>query len=246
MFNLIKFEWIRRWKFFLSGIIVFLAVNIDMIISFTKQQQNLAPLTVALTVILFAFWMALVFDHMSRIYRTLFTDEGLLELTLPLNGYQFLGAKTVAVAVELGVVMLFVALVAYLDLMYINRVIPDWQLTPITGELVLKFLQLMALGLGVYITFMLMVYLSLVLAKSLFGSFKYGKIIAFGSFLLIVKITDLLMSFWHVNSNYDIHGSGFNVAFGFNIASQEWFLLILIISILFGSTGYLLDKKINL
>lgn len=239
MLNLIKYEWLRRWKFFLSGIIVFLAANIDQISRLTKRE-NPSILTGALIAILFALWVALMIDHLGRLYRTLFTDEGLLELTLPLNGYQFLGAKLLAIALEFGAVMIFVAFVAYLDLMYINRAITEWQLAPITGELVLEALQVMGLSLGIYLMFILIIYISLTLAKSLFASFKHGKLIAFGSFLIIAKIVDYVMNLWNVKNGYNIHQPGFN------IAASEWMFIIVIIGLLFSGTAYLLDRKVNL
>lgn len=245
MFSLIKYDWLRRWKFFLAGIVTFLAVNFDLVFRIPRQQGP-GKFSVLLCSLLFALVLFLLLDHIGRIYRPLFTDEAFWELTLPLNGYQFLSARLLAVAIELAAVILFVALVLYLDLMYLNRILLDWQLASITGELLLNFLRFVGFALGMYIIFMLMVYLSLVLAKSLFGSFKHGKTIAFGSFLVIAKIVDYLMNFWQVNSRYGINNPGFNITVGFNVASWEWLMLIVVIGILFGTTAYLLEKKINL
>jgi len=239
MLNLIKYEWLRRWKFFLAGIIAFLAANVD-IISRLIKQENPTALTAVLCGILFALGMALVFDQIGRIYRPLFTDEGFLELTLPLNGYQYLGAKALAVAIEFGAVALFVVLVAYLDLVYINWVLPDWQLASITWAEVLDFLQAIGLTLGVYLIFILMIYLSLTLAKSLFASLKHGKLITFVAFLLVFKALDYFIDCWNI-----VRGYG-NFGLSLTIAAQDWFLIAVVIGILFAGTGYLLDRKINL
>jgi hypothetical protein len=239
MFNLIKYDWLRRWKFFLAGIVTFLAVNFDLTIRIPRQQSP-SKFSAILCSLLFALVLLLLLDHIGRIYRPLFTDEAFWELTLPLNGYQFLGAKLLAVSIELAAAMLLVALVAYFDVMYISKTLAVWQFIPITGELVLELLQVMGLGLGGYLMFLLMVYLSVALAKSLFAPFKHGKLISFGCFLVIAKIIDIIMDWWNVSRGWGIHQPGLI------IATEEWLFLMVIIGILFAGTGYLLDKKINL
>lgn len=241
MLNFIKYNWLRRWKFFLSGTIVFLLVNLDL---FSRLTNKLSPniISVVLIVLLFGLGAAFVLDHMGRLYRTLFSEEGVSELTLPLSGYQLLGAKLIAVILECVAVMIIVGFVAYIDLKYVETIVPKVQLTlaSLTGEHFLELLQIVGLMLAGYITFILMVYLSLALAKSLFASFKYGKLIAFLCFLVIGKLIEYTGNLMQIHSSYGVYGT--NIV----VAAADWLIIIVLIGILFTATAYLLDRKINL
>lgn len=239
MLNFIKYEWLRRWKFFLAGILVFIAVNVDLI---SRMISKMSPnfISVILVALLFALCVALVLDHIGRMYRSLYTDEGFMEFTLPLNGYQMLGAKLLAVVLECAAVMIIVGLVTYVDLMYMEKTIIDLQLPQFTWEIFLNILQVTGLALAGYITFMLMVYLSLALAKSLFASFKHGMLIAFGCFLVLGKILELLGDLVNINAGYSTHGPHVMVE------TTGWLVSAVLIGILFAGTAYLLDRKINL
>lgn len=241
MLNFIKYEWLRRWKLFLAGIIVFLVADMDLVNRLiTKESPNV--FSVMLTAILFTLFAALVFDQLGRLYRSLFTHEGFMVLTLPLSGYQLLGAQVLAVVLECIAVMVYVGLVGYLDLMYVARTVPGWQLTPLPGGFFLQILKGGSLALGGYIIFILMIYLSLALAKSIFASFKYGKLIAFGCFLLIAKGIGYLGKLLRISGNYNCNIQWPNLT----MATTDWLVIIVLIGILFTGTGYLLDKKIDL
>jgi hypothetical protein len=79
MINLIKYDWLRRWKFFLAGILVFVGVNWNI---FNRISHGLGPNFITAILILFLCILsaALILDHIGRLYRTLFTDEGFTEL----------------------------------------------------------------------------------------------------------------------------------------------------------------------
>lgn len=239
MLNFIKYEWLRRWKFFLAGILVFVAANVDLI-NQIMHKSNPTTLTAILIGVLFALYVALVFDHIGRLYRSLFTDEGFLELTLPLSGYQLLGAKLLAVVLESIAVMVLIGVVGYVDLLYLVKLVPNAQLPPLTGEIFMKILQVLGLILGGYILLLLTIYLSLALAKSIFASFKHGKLIAFGCFLVITKGIEFLGDLLNVNTGYSTHEPAVIMA------TTDWLIVIVLIGALFTGAAYLLDRKINL
>lgn len=240
MFNFIKFEWQRRWKFFLSGIVVFILTNIDLYSRIlAKKPPNF--ISVLLISILFALCASLVLDQMGRVYRTLFTDEGYLELTLPLSGYKLLGAKFLAVVLECIAVVLIVGMVLYVDLLFTANTYPEiFHLPPLSWDDVLILVQIIMFILCGYFTLLLMVYLSFVLAKSIFASFKYGKLIAVLCFLLIGKILGVITDLVLINSNFSFGAPGVLVPIG------DWAKIFVIIGLLFISTAYLLDRKVNL
>ena len=236
MINLIKYDWLRRWKFFLAGILAFVGVNWDIL---NRINQGLGPrfITVILIFLLCILSTALIWDHMGRLYRTLFTNEGLTELTLPLNSYQLLGAKLLAIAMECIGVMVIVGMVFYFDLRYADQLIANFNMISLTGEILWELIQSAGFFLTGYLTFILMVYLSLTLAKSLFASFKHGRFIAFLCFLALGKILESASNL--LNLYADIPGSDI-------ITSTDWLAVLVLIGGLFAGTGYLLGRKVYL
>jgi ABC-2 type transport system permease protein len=238
MFKLIKYEWLRRWRLFLAGTLVFVLTDVDLFSRIvTKENPNF--ISVILIALLFALGALLVLDHMGRLYRSLFTNEGYTDLTLPLNGYQMLGAKFLAVVLECVAVMVIVVLVGYADMMYIARTNPNWQMPVLAGSDFVEMLQVLSVILGGYLIFILMVYLSLTLAKSFFASFKHGMLIAFICFLLIAKALEYVNKLLSIGAGYIV--PGVNVV----AAIPDWGVAV-IIAVLFTATAYLLDRKINL
>jgi len=239
MLNFIKYEWLRRWKFFLAGILVFVLADLDLF-SRIISQESPNYISVILIALVFTLSAALVVDHLGRLYRTLFSDEGFTELTLPLSGYQLLGAKLLAIFLECVAVMTIVGIVAYFDAIYVDMIALNWQLPSLTWEIGLEVLKGLGFILGGYIILVLMVYLSLALAKSIFATFKHGILIAFGCFIVLAKVVDYLGDILSVSARYYLHGS---VAF---MTTTDWLIIIVLIGLLFISTGFLLNRKMNL
>ena len=93
-----------------------------------------------------------------------------------------------------------------------------------------------------YLVFVLMVYLAMTLARSIFSVFKYGKILSFIFFIVLSKVvTEFTLTF------YDLINLDVSTAIGFNPNIAGFLLTNTIVFImLFIATGYLLDRKINL
>ncbi|ATW26616.1 hypothetical protein [Candidatus Formimonas warabiya] len=231
MFNIMKYEWIKRWKFFLAGLVLFLLLDIDLV-NRVLHQVSPTGLAAALGAVLMAMVMALFFGHILRMYSTLFSDEGLLFLTIPVNGYQFLGAKLLAVVIECLAVAGFVGIVGYIDYLVV---------APLLGNIPFHFTipsdcvsaggKIIFLGLLSYVTLLLMVYLSMVLAKSIFAPVKHGKVLSFIIFLVMSKALTELGVF--------VDGQGLDQI-------GTWVFMVALVALLFGLTGYLLDRKINI
>lgn len=236
MLSYLKYEWLRKWKYFLAGTLLLFVVNMDLV-NRVVHRESPNFVSVILIVLLWVLGAALVMDHIGRLYRSLFTDEGLLEMTLPLGGYKFLGARLLVVVLESVAVIGILGAVAYIDAVYLT----DWQLLPLTWGDFMDGLQVVVFMLMAYLTLVLMVYLSLTLAKSIFAAIKYSKLIYIVSFILIAKGIARLISL-------------FSMKFGLNSYKPEIFMPIpnisiialVIIVLLFIVTGYLLDKKLNL
>ena len=240
MLNLIKYEWLRRWKFFLAGIVIYIAANVNLVSNAT-QQADPTTLTVILISLCFALSVVLFIDHVGRLYRSLFSDEGYLEFSLPIRGYRFLGGKLIAVIFECIAVIAIISITIYLDVLYLAKTGPH----PVNFSFVLEewltLVQLILLLLAVYISFLLTVYLSMTLSKTLFASFKHGKLIAFGCFLAITKVIDIVTQ-QPVSSFEELPIQMSDVIF----SGADWLTTGAVMIVLFLSTSYLLDRRINL
>ncbi|NLC76870.1 MAG: hypothetical protein GX750_04540 [Clostridia bacterium] len=240
MLKLIKYEWLRRWKLFLAGIVTFLAANMSLMSNLMQGAENPRTLTAVLIGLCFALSVVLFIDHVGRLYRTLFGDEGYLELAVPLRGYQLLGGKLLAVIVECIAVIGIIILTIYLDALFIAKA----EALPFGFSLsfseVLTAGQLVLMLLSAYIGFLTTIYLSMTLAKTVFASFRHGRLIAFGCFLAIswlLEKTHLALSPFTESATDlpDILYSG-----------TDWVITVAMLLVLFLSTSYLLDRKINL
>lgn len=242
MLNIIKYDWLRRWKFFAGGLIVFLLFNIDIVYR-TINKNNPNIISALFVALLFTMVLALFFDHIGRMYKCLFKSEGLLLFSLPINGYRFLGSKMLAVICECLAVAFFVASVLYIDyqllVFYAPNPVPDITLAEIPLEYFTQGLRMLVVMILCYIGFLLTVNLSMVLVKSLFASNKYGIILSFVFFLIITKFFSMLGNGFFQITDYPLQPT-------ITIMGSVELIMGAFIAIIFIITGYLLDRRINL
>ncbi len=236
MLNYLKYDWLRKWKFFLIGVLIILTANADLVHRILiRESPNF--ISVMLVVLSWGLGAALVMDHIGKLYRSLFTDEGLLDLALPQSGYKFLAVRLSAVVLESLVVMGILGAMVYIDTLYLA----EWRLTALAWEYFSEGLQLATLLLMLYLILILMVYLSLTLSKSIFAAIKYSKLVYFISFILIAKGIERLVSLLPIKTDFFIHGSDIFMPF-----PEFMRIALAIIVLLFTGTAYLLDRKVNL
>ena len=93
MLNVIKYAWMSKWKFFLSGVLLFILLDIEII----HNAMNKGEPTIFIGILLaslFAMGIALFLDHIGRMYKCLFKEDGIFLFTTPLTGYTILGEKS--------------------------------------------------------------------------------------------------------------------------------------------------------
>lgn len=240
-----KYEWMSRWKVFLGGIIIVLLMNIHMVskIATTQDYTNNPRIFAIYFLIVFAMGVVLFVDHIKRIYNSLFREEGYFLFTTPLNGYEILGAKMATIIFECIGLTLFAGVMGYLDSKIIFQ---EYVPLEIPSDFIFALFKLFTLILLGYLTMLLMIYLSMALVKSIFSTFKYGKLLSFGFFILISKIVEMISSGLNQVTDYGTNLSIDELA-EFNILTNEYFILnICILGSLFILTGYLFDRKINI
>lgn len=241
MMNLIKYDWMKRWKFFAAGLAVFLFVDIDLTYRIIhKSDPNL--ISVIFISVLFVLAAALFFDHVGRMYRSLFKEEGQLLFSLPISGYRFLGGKILAVVLECFAVAFLVAGVLYIDFQILARFLPEITLPEqIPTMHLVQGLKVLGLIFLAYMFFLSMVYLSMTLSKSIFSSSKYGGLLSFICFLVVIRIFGALSDLFSRSADYYPGNMPTVTDIGWDSVIMIGFIIIM-----YTITGYLLDRKINL
>ena len=241
MLNIIKYEWLRRWKFFLAGLAVFTLANVDLV-SRIIIKGNPSVLSGLLIAVLFTMVGVLVFDHLGRLYNPLFKEEGTFVFSTPLSGYSLLGGKILAVALEYIGVVVFIGIVSAIDLLILGGNVANIQLpTGITfNRLLIGVLQVNVLVLLGYLSFLLMAYLSMALAKSFLSSVKHGGLLSFVIFIIIAHVFSQIGA---ICDSGNIRIEGIDIT-GYWLAAVA--IAAAIVAVLFAATGYLLDRKINI
>ena len=243
MLKLMKYEWMNRWKIFLGGLIICILLNIDLVSKIMNQNRG-TMFSAILLLIVFGMGIVLAVDHIIRMYKSLFTEDGQLFFTTPVSGYEILGAKITNIVLECLGIVLITGIMGFVDYKVVVNKIPEMKIiSNLPPDFVLNIMKVLILMLLGYITLILMIYLSMVLAKSIFSAIKYGRLLSFIFFILISKIVGTITSWLgsFTDSSY-LLANGID----FTIPNTSFLMSIGIIAIVFTVTGYLLDRKINL
>lgn len=242
MFKIIKYDWMSRWKFFLGAIAVAIILNIDIMRRIlTEDSSEPSMFTFILFMSAFAMAVILGVDHIRRMYTNLFTEEGQFLFLTPLTGYEILVGKLSAIIAECLGILLLVGLFGFIDYQMLANKFPQISLySAIPTEYIPEMFKGLLLILIGYIIFLLTVYLSMALTKSIFSNVRYGKLLSFIFFIIISNVTAYISGLF-LKFPTDMFVMELN-----KIPSIYILLNLIMAAILFTATGYLLDKKINL
>jgi ABC-2 type transport system permease protein len=242
MLKLIKYDWMSRWKLFLGAIAVAIILNIDIMRRILAEDSS-EPSMFTFILFMAAFAMAVILgvDHIRRMYTNLFTEEGQFLFSTPLSGYEILGGKLSAIVAECIGILLLMGLIGFIDYQILVNKFPQISLYGVipTEYIPEMFKGLLLILIG-YISFLLTVYLSMALTKSIFSHIRYGKLLSFIFFIIISSITGYIAELF-LKFPTDMFVMELN-----KIPSIYILLNFIMAAILFTATGYLLDKKINL
>ncbi len=244
MFKLLKHEIKGRYKFDLVALITLIAVNASLKLGILKTF-GFSPLVSSelgkfITVISCISAMALFFIRgIANLNGDLHTETGYLTFSIPLNAGKILGAKLAAALLEflpfLLTTVYFIASMATNSfgqngLQALFEGIRDY---PVEAVLMTLYI------LVGYLNTMILIYLSITIAKSLLSNNKHSKLASFGIFIALNLVISYLMYGVLIGLRVDIMqaNSIFGVILGFTAFSATIMYLL---------TQYLLERKINL
>ena len=221
-------------------------------------SQNL--LGTILGIVLFGIWVAaivlIIRDSINILKTDLYEDTGQLLFTVPHSSYSILLSKMLVTVIE---VLLFCLLfgILLMSVMFAEGMDSEstQRLMQAIGENMGLILQAL---FGLFVNSMVglaTIYFALVLAKSLLKNKKYSGFAAFGIFLVmsffIAKLTRTLFEYIpHYIGSANLTLRANNVMLELPISTVESIgiiiLNIIIFTILFVSTGYLLENKADI
>lgn len=195
MGTLLKYEFKGIYKLMIGGAIALIIVNILLlagvrILAFADTGEGIALfissfLSVAAVVLV-------TVSGINSLAKDLFTDTGYLTFTLPRSGYSIIGAKLIAVIIEMTLACILCLALVMIHLYNLNGPInlnELWDdMAPFLDVIVLIVLSLVV---G-FINFTLSAYFSLAAARSILSGRKYGKATAFGIFIALSTLINWL------------------------------------------------------
>ncbi|MDM8533599.1 hypothetical protein QUF55_02745 [Clostridiaceae bacterium HSG29] len=241
MFNLIKYDWIRKWIYALSGLVVIIFINIGIYFKGYSPSEQIGSL-VGLNMLLFFISSVVLFVlHVRKMNKLLFSEEGQFTFLTPLNGYEILGANLIGALLD--IIML---LVMFLTIFFVNTFFNDMNIVNeavsyihVTGvdvyELIMTILVMVFSG---YSMLLVTIFLSMILVKTLFYNIKAKKILSFVVFIFVSKFNSMIAGMLN-NTNIRPESIGNEVLI---MSMIKVFMLLLF---WYGISGYLLEKKVS-
>lgn len=259
MVNLIKYEFLRKWRTLLifSAIVVFINANVLYRV-FGKLQSTefeMMALGSFFAGLLGVFFILYIVDVTYMYSRDLNSKSGYMIFLTPNSGYKILGAKVITGLIEGFTFLLFYLLLLgtnflgfYSQPLY-DLLVNDlavsvfvlgqlkltlWEMIPlITANLVTAFISIVVLVLTIFT--------ALSIRKSILAENKFGGLLSFLIFVLLFWLNGNLISLVvNTISKADLFANGIHY---FNVISL---LQIAFGAVLFFLTAYLLDKRIDI
>lgn len=245
MLKLIKYELIGRYKSGLALLLSYIVLNAllftNIFVLFGASIETSTTIGQVLSMFLSIAILVIAFIRAIRLMsKELFSDSGYLTFTLPFGASKILGAKIVVFVLEGLVFLLAVAGVSFYSIATAS--------SPKVFELIKLGINNYAsyifyafiYALITYICFMLLIYLSITLSKSILVNRKHGKLFAALIFIVLNNLQNFIYYLAAVKQRLVLIDTGY-----------EAVTISLIITIAFGvayfmGTKYLLDNKINI
>ena len=243
MLNLIKYEFMKKYKMFMAILITTLLANAFFTIKF--GELGFGPLAAFLAIGLLILY---VVDVIQMYNKDIFKKTGYMVFMTPNSGYKVIISKIITALIE-GFLLLFF----YLAVLTLNNVILYGDISDVVIlnmsiplDTFFQYLLTALITAILYLVQLIMVvYAAITLGKSIFANAKYKGLICFGIFLVISYLTT--NAYWLLYRTLDFNFVGSIAPIQFlQICSPAMFLSAVFCIIFIAGSGYLLEKKINL
>jgi hypothetical protein len=221
MKNIIKYEWKKSWRTYVTGIAIVFLLYIYILarinfLDFQKLQQqhyfgplesflNVAPVVTYMG-ILFIGTIVLIIHGITHMYDDLYKESSYLLYSIPKTGYEIVGSKLILSVLRMGawvILMFFTA--THLISTAMSKSPYDINIISILGDNVHILLLIFISMLFMFAFFLITIYFCFVLNKTVFSDIKYRTLLSLVTFFVLLYVINKINYFisstftWTVN-----------------------------------------------
>lgn len=249
MFNLIKYEFVKKYRMSIAVIVTAILVGIFMSLKF--GETGLPIFVVILSISLFILYAV---DVIQMYSQDINRKTGYMIFMTPNSGYTVIGSKVITALLEGLAMLIFFILIITLNSAIVYGTDNFFEISFLYGHLsfkegILYMVIILSAMLLFAIQFLLTIYSSITIRKSILANVKLKGLISFAIFLLLNYIIGKISVIPYEILDYPKN----HVMVNMPLASELLKMLapamltsIVLSSLLTFLSGYLLEKKINL
>lgn len=241
MFNLIKYDWIRKWIYAIGGLVVIVFLNIGVYFKEYAPSEQIGSLIGLNMLLLFISSVVLFILHVRKMNKLLFTEEGQFTFLTPLNGYEILGANLIGALADIIMLLLVFGTILFVNINFndMNIVNEAVSYIHVTGlDIYDLILTMLLMGFSGYSMLLITIFLSMILVKTLFYNIKAKKILSFIVFIFVSKFNSMIVGMLN-----DTNLIPENV--GSEVLIISMIKVLVVVLLWYGISGYLLEKKVS-
>ncbi|MFP4698184.1 MAG: hypothetical protein ACLFMO_05700 [Eubacteriales bacterium] len=247
MYQLLKYEMIKKWKLFLIVLSTVILAEGFILYQLLIKENWSTPLFV-FSFMAFGGMFFVLIDSINSFSLELRRKSGYMLFLTPRNGYQIVGAK-----VMISLLELFIGFFVYIGLARINYSVLKNTISDEANEFMDLLVDLISPNINIYELFyvslnlilqwlliIMSAYLAIILIKTLLANKRFT---GFISFIFFIVITSGLIYFSSVINNYLSFNLNLSETVVVNILS---IINLLICGIIYIICGRLVDKNLSL
>lgn len=270
--NLMKYELIRKRNTLVIFGVVLLIAEILNIYNIYKGKDGVGMFITVTLLMIFGSAIFVLYDNVKLLSDDMNESSGYMMFMTPVNGYQIVASKMIVGFIEVMVVALYLggtllfnyqlgnSLYDVRHMGFIQLVMDQIQVIIETGKISTgNMIYAAFVNVSDWFAFIIVVYVAIILRKTLFSRVKYGGLISFVIFVLInvaigllsqgvIYVYALIMDLPDmITNNMDIAADPMKFKHIFMTLIHLGLVMnLLTIGGLFAGSGYLLNKKVDL
>ncbi|WP_432664417.1 hypothetical protein R9X47_28305 [Wukongibacter baidiensis] len=249
MLNLIKYEFIKKYRMFIAVIVTTILASVFMSSKF--GESGLPVFAIILSIGLFILYAV---DVVQMYSQDINRKTGYMIFMTPNSGYTVVGSKVITALLEgLGMLIFFILIVTLnsaiiygpsnlLEMGFLNGGLAF-------NKVMLNIFIVLTAVLLFAIQFLLTIYSSITIRKSVLANVKLKGLISFGIFILLNYIVGKASDIPYNVLDYSVDITVINIPMAsetLKMLAPAMITSIIICGLLTFLSGYLLEKKINL